>query len=140
MSDDYVQTDETGLTGAVRRPPSLLPWILFGVTAGVMAALSILLLRQVQAESQRADDQAQAHANEMARAEKAELDLTQMRVKLEPLQKQVDALISERDDLAARVRVLTLSAVKEPEKKVEPTKPPAKKVTKKKPTKRKRRR
>lgn len=87
MSDDSVETpiDQTLITGAMRRPPSLLPWILFGVTAGVLAALSLVLVRQVSAERERADEQAQAHANESARAEKAELALRQARSKVVPL-------------------------------------------------------
>jgi hypothetical protein len=152
LSDDSVETpiDQTMITGALRRPPSLLPWILFGVTAGVLCAGALVLFRQIAVERERADEQAQSQANEAARAEKAELALTQMRVKLEPLEMQVQALITERDELAARVRALSLEAAKvaaapAPVAAVKPAppapaKPPAKKVTKKKATKKKKRR
>lgn len=136
--------DQTMITGALRRPPSLLPWILFGVTAGILAALAVVLIRQVSAESLRADEQAQAHANETARAEKAEIALTQMRAKVEPLQAQVEALTAERDELSGRVRALALEAAKggsDPAVKAPgPAKPPAKKLAKKKTSKKKKRR
>ena len=134
------------ITGALRRPPSLLPWILFGITAGVLAALTVVLIRQVSTERERADEQAQAHANETAHAEKAELALTQMRTKLEPLQAQVEALTAERDELSGRVRALALEAAKTtPEAAVAvktpaAAKPPPKKAAKKKVVKKKKRR
>ncbi|MBS1150114.1 MAG: hypothetical protein H6Q89_1812 [Myxococcaceae bacterium] len=148
LSDYSAETpiDQTSITGALRRPPSLLPWILFGVTAGVLAALTLVLVRQVSAERERADEQAQAHANETARAEKAELALTQLRLKVEPLEAQVEALTTERDELSGRVRTLALEAAKatpESPAEVKPTaaaKPPAKKLAKKKPVKKKKRR
>lgn len=135
------------ITGALRRPPSLLPWILFGVTAGILAALTVVLIRQASSESQRADEAAQANANTTARAEKAELALTQLRTKVEPLEKQIEALAGERDELSQRVKTLE-TAAKEgaaaPASAVKPApapaKPPAKKIAKKKATKKKKRR
>ena len=130
------------ITGAMRRPPSLLPWILFGVTAGVLVALAFVLLRQASVERERADEQAQAHANETARAEKAEIALTQLRAKVEPLQTQLEALTAERDELSGRVRAMALDAAKATPDgtKSAVAKPPATKTAKKKPVKKKRRR
>ncbi len=128
--------DQTMITGALRRPPSLLPWILFGVTAGLLAALGVVTLRLVSAQNHRADEQSLARANETARAQKAELALTEMKAKLEPLEQQVQALAVERDELSGRVRALSLEVAKAAAgaKSVPaaPTKPPAKKVVKKK--------
>lgn len=146
MSEDNIQTDQTAVTGALRRPPSLLPWILFGVTAGVLAALTIVLVGQVSAERQRASEQAQLHANSSARAERGELALGQLKEKVAPLEEQVQALTVERDELSGRVRALSLEAAKgAPEAAPVVAQAPAKEAVKKagkkkKPVKKKRRR
>lgn len=134
LSDDSVETPigQTLLTGAHRRPPSLLPWVLFGVTAGILAALSIVLIRQISLERQRADEQAQGNANATARAEKAELAVEQMKTQVSPLEEQVKKLTAERDELDARNRSLTLEAAKAtgapaPTRTAAPAKAPAKK-------------
>lgn len=142
---DEPASDSTAVTGALRvRSPSLLPWILLGVLAGLSGAGAVLLLRQARMERERADEQAQLHANETARAEKAELAVAAAKEKVAPLEAQIATLTTERDELQGRVRALTLEnakgasggEVKEPT----PAKPPAKKVAKKKPVKKKKRR
>lgn len=149
LSDYSEETpiDQTAVTGALRvQRPSLLPWILLGVVAGLSAAGAVLLLRQLRIEKQRADEQAQLHANETARAEKAELALTQAKAKVDPLIEQIATLTVERDELQGRVRTLTLESAKgaaEVKPTAEPApapKAPAKKAAKKKkPVKKKRR-
>ncbi len=137
-------SDSTAVTGALRvQRPSLLPWILLGVVAGLSAAGAVLLLRQVNLEKVRADEQAQAHANETARAEKAELALTQAKAKVDPLIEQVATLTVERDELQGRVRTLTLENAKGAAVEAPPPpakKAPPKKAAKKKPAKKKKRR
>lgn len=137
--------DTTAVTGALRRPPSLLPWILLGITAGLAGAGAVLLLRQANLERARADEQAQAHLNETARAEKAELALADAKAKVGPLEEQVATLTTERDELTGRVRALTLENAKaggavkdEPPPKTAKAAP--KKTAKKKPVKKKKRR
>ena len=97
--------DQTNVTGAYQRPrSSLLPWVLFGITAGVLAALTIVLLRQTSIERQRADTEAQGHANAVARAEKAELAVAAANDKVAPLEEQVKTLTDERDAMVAKVK------------------------------------
>lgn len=137
-------SDSTAVTGALRvQRPSLLPWILLGAVAGLSAAGAVLLLRQVNLEKVRADEQAQAHANETARAEKAELALTQAKAKVDPLIEQIATLTVERDELQGRVRTLTLENAKGAAVEAPPPpakKAPPKKAAKKKPVKKKKRR
>lgn len=141
MSDDSVETpiDQTMITGALRRPPSLVPWVIVGITAGLLAALTVVLIRQVSAERRRANEMTQAHAAETARADKAELALIQAKARLAPLEEQVKELTAERDELKGRIRTLMLEAAKSSgaTKAPEPAKPPAKKIAKKKPVKKK---
>ncbi len=106
MSDYSAETpiENTNVTGAYQRRSTLLPWVLFGITAGVLAALTIVLLRQASIERQRADAEAQAHANEVARAEKAELAASTANAKVAPLEEQVKSLTDERDAMVAKVK------------------------------------
>lgn len=108
VSDYSAETpiEETNVTGSFQRRTSLLPWVLFGITAGVLAALTIVLLRQASSERQRADLEAQGHANEVAHAEKAELAAIAANAKVGPLEEQVRALNEERDTLVAKVKAL----------------------------------
>lgn len=144
MSDYSAETpiENTNVTGAYQRRSSLLPWVLFGVTAGVLAALTIVLLRQASIERQRADTEAQGHANEVARAEKAELAAAAAVAKLAPLEEQVKNLTDERDAMSAKVKSMedNKATVKtEPAGPVAVTKSPPKKGTKKPVRKKKRR-
>ena len=106
MSDYSAETpiENTNVTGAYQRRSTLLPWVLFGITAGVLAALTIVLLRQASIERQRADAEAQGHANEVARAEKAELAAAAANAKVAPLEEQVKSLTDERDAMVAKVK------------------------------------
>lgn len=148
MGDDSVETPigNTLITGALRRPPSLLPWILFGVTGGVLVALTLVLLHFVFSERERADAQAQANVLETARADKAELALRQAKAKVEPLEEQVKALTAERDELLDKVKLAALNADKpSSDAAVNPAPVPPKPVVKKaaakkKPVKKKKRR
>jgi uncharacterized membrane protein YvbJ len=109
VSDYSAETpiDQTNVTGAYRRPGTpLLPWVLVGITAGILAAITIVLLRSASAERQRADTEAQAHANAVARADKAELKTLAESAKVEPLEEQVKSLTEERDTLVAKLKQL----------------------------------
>jgi len=108
VSDYSAETpiENTNVTGAYQRRSTLLPWVLFGITAGVLAALTIVLLRQASIERQRADAEAQAHANEVARAEKAELAASAANAKVAPLEEQVKSLTDERDAMVAKVKAM----------------------------------
>ena len=127
------------VTGTMVRPPSLIPWILIGVTTAMLAVLTVVLLRQVRSERLRADGQAQEQALATARADKAELALTQAKAKVAPLEEQVQALTAERDELTGRVRALSLEVAKAGPDGAgpAPTKAPPKKASKKKPGKKK---
>ena len=98
--------ERTNVTGSYQRRQSLLPWVLVGITAGVLAAMTIVLLRQASIERQRADAEAQGHANAVARAEAAELASSAANAKLLPLEEQVKTLTDERDAMSAKVKAM----------------------------------
>jgi uncharacterized protein YlxW (UPF0749 family) len=123
VNDDSVEnpTADSPYSSGNYPRPSLLPWVLFGVTAGVLVALSIVLVRQVSVERTRADTEAQAHANEVAHAEKSDQALLAANARVQPLQLEVKTLTEERDALAAKVKALEASKVAA----VKPLAPPA---------------
>ena len=115
MSDYSAENsiEQTNVTGSHRGRTSLLPWVLFGITAGLLAALGVVLLRQASSERQRADLEAQGHANEVARAEKAELAAATAGANVALLQGQAKALIDERAALLAKVMALEENKARE---------------------------
>ena len=136
--NDQSSSEHTNVGDDFRGRSNALPWVLFGITAGVLVALTIVMVRQVSAERDRSNAEAAAHVKQTARADAAELALTTVTGRAQALERQVKVAEAERDTLEAKVKALESKAARAPA-----APPPAKKAPAKKkasgPAKKKRR-
>ncbi len=83
---------------------SVVAWVLFGLTATVLAITSVVLARRYSEASTRLNTEVAAHADVMAKLSKREAEAADAKAKAQTLEDQVKTLTQERDALADKLK------------------------------------
>ena len=83
---------------------SIVAWVLFGLTATVLAITSVVLARRYSDASTRLNTEVAAHADVMAKLSKREAETAEAKAQAQAAQEQVKTLTQERDALAEKLK------------------------------------
>ena len=108
--------DRTDVTGShVRRAvgrASIVAWVLFGLTAGVLAVTSVVLARRYSDVSTRLENEVNARADLMVKVSKKDAEVTAAVDRAAKAEDALKTVTADRDQLADKLKVALAAQAK----------------------------